>query len=113
MVCNKAKLRGFNARQNAHAERRERHWRSWGVQFDGKSFLYKDFLEVLKAQGGCCAICGIAVGEKGYADHDHETKQFRGVLCRECNQLLGFFEKAMSYLDRIQRYLKMEKHHVA
>jgi hypothetical protein len=27
--------------------------------------------------------------------------------------LLGFFEKAMSYLDRIQRYLKMEKHHVA
>ncbi len=50
------------------------------------------YLRMLKAQGGCCAICG---GEPGgrynifNVDHDHNTGEIRGLLCNNCNLLIG------------------------
>ena len=43
-------------------------------------------------QGRQCAICHVkAPNTKGtwFADHNHKTKKFRGVLCGECNSFLG------------------------
>ncbi len=56
--------------------------------------------QMREAQGGCCAICSRKMrtdnckamdGEQ--ADHDHETGTPRALLCRACNQALGFYEK--------------------
>ncbi len=58
-----------------------------------------------EAQGGC-AICGILEPADGWqVDHDHETGEVRGILCRPCNMGLGLFRddphslaQAISYL---------------
>ena len=60
-----------------------------------------EFDKLFKAQEGLCRIC--SKPKKLFVDHDHETKQIRGLLCSMCNTFLGFFEKyarqAYEYLD--------------
>ena len=64
-----------------------------------------------KKQGSKCGACGslehnhpYLQGENGWcADHDHETRQFRGVICWPCNMTLGFahdsVERVLGLLD--------------
>jgi len=66
-------------------------------------------------QGGRCAICGIQMttgrGPAGaHADHWHDGRGPRGVLCRQCNWVLGrvkddhaILVKAVAYLKRWER----------
>jgi hypothetical protein len=66
--------------------------------------------EMLKAQGGVCAICKKSERTKTNkgevralaVDHDHETGHVRGLLCGRCNRALGtvesFFPLARDYL---------------
>lgn len=69
--------------------------------------------EMLKAQGGVCAICGNpqkwgkTSRDNLCVDHDHETGAVRGLLCNGCNRAVGFFgddpvilARAISYLAR-------------
>jgi hypothetical protein len=49
--------------------------------------------EILREQGGDCAICGVdlhSLPSKDIClDHDHTTGHIRGVLCRNCNSMEG------------------------
>lgn len=68
-----------------------------------------DYDRLLAQQGGRCAICD---GDKPYGksfhvDHCHATGRVRGLLCKRCNNGLGFFDddrermaKAIGYLQR-------------
>lgn len=54
---------------------------------------------------GTCEICGETV--KRYWDHDHETGEHRGWLCRNCNVAIGMMKNdpmiacaAAEYLSR-------------
>ncbi|NCA22781.1 MAG: hypothetical protein EBS86_16815, partial [Crocinitomicaceae bacterium] len=54
-----------------------------------------------------CYICLCTFDNNAHIDHDHKTGKVRGLLCRECNLLLGFsrdnihlLEKAISYLQK-------------
>lgn len=53
----------------------------------------EDFNELLAHQGGQCAICSANEpgDEQWHIDHNHETGQIRGLLCRNCNIGIGFF----------------------
>lgn len=66
----------------------------------------------LAKQGGVCAICGglNESGRKLSVDHDHKTREFRGILCDNCNCGLGnlrddpeIIKKALEYLCRLQK----------
>lgn len=63
--------------------------------------------EMLRAQGGGCAICGrlprpdIAL----HVDHDHETGIVRGLTCFRCNNALGDFNDDPALLARASDYL--------
>lgn len=69
-----------------------------------------DYDMMLEIQGGVCAICGKTPEENKRrlcVDHDHETGQVRGILCTQCNSVLGFWKdnpetarQAMIYLRR-------------
>jgi hypothetical protein len=78
---------------------------------------HRDFLnkhrslyeEILKSQGGGCAICGRRPSEKRRLDLDHyhgEPMRLRGALCVICNRALKDFMnrewllKAAEYVDR-------------
>ena len=51
-----------------------------------------DYNDMFAAQNGCCKICGKHQQEFKKAlcvDHNHETGNVRGLLCNNCNTMLG------------------------
>lgn len=63
---------------------------------------------MLDAQVGVCKICGNKdrFGLALSIDHCHESMSVRGLLCSDCNMLLGFFEKgAMADKSAFAKYL--------
>ena len=71
----------------------------------------EEFDFVWEMQGEVCGICGVDTpGGKGgwHTDHDHDTGQFRGILCNKCNALVNerntqdILRKAIDYLDANQ-----------
>lgn len=64
-----------------------------------------EYDQLLTAQGGTCAICLRATGKarRLAVDHDHETGEVRGLLCKPCNRtILGHggevLQRAVAYL---------------
>lgn len=90
--------------RNAHLKRK---YGITGEQYD----------RMFEAQCGLCAICRCepqspARGHRPvfYVDHDHATKEVRGLLCHDCNTLLGnahdrpeILTAAISYLQRSEK----------
>jgi hypothetical protein len=76
----------------------------------------KDYDNIWAAQAGTCAICGATSGQPGkpgsllFVDHDHETREVRGLLCRDCNVGLGYFRDNPTNLARAAIYLKYGAH---
>jgi hypothetical protein len=75
----------------------------------------EEFLKAWDDQNGECAICkdtlpDLAIYEnrkRGYAiDHNHDTGEFRGILCTECNTLLGMSGDSPEILREAIRYLE-------
>lgn len=62
---------------------------------------------LLVAQGGVCAICKdpCALGRELAVDHNHKTKENRGLLCFNCNTGLGKFLDCPTILQRAMEYL--------
>ena len=65
--------------------------------------------QMILDQDGKCDICGneLDMGKYTHIDHDHKTGIVRGVLCRNCNLLLGYgkdnpdiIRAAANYLDK-------------
>jgi hypothetical protein len=54
----------------------------------------------------CCECCDREPKSGGlHLDHDHDTGEFRGWLCRSCNTGLGLLGDNMKALDRAAYYL--------
>jgi hypothetical protein len=53
---------------------------------------------------GMCAICREAPAV--HVDHDHRTKEVRGVLCFNCNRGLGYLDDDLVMLCRAADYLE-------
>lgn len=75
----------------------------------------EEFAERVAQQGGVCAVCGLPPdqsntrahwGGKLCVDHNHETGAVRGLLCNDCNLVVGYgktaatLRAAADYLDR-------------
>ncbi len=70
------------------------------------------FDALLAKQGGTCAICPQVFDHEAKTgpavicvDHNHDTNQVRGLLCRGCNVAVGFMEKDTSRAIRAVDYL--------
>ena len=72
-----------------------------------------DYKRMWRQQQGKCSICKVkfANESEGCVDHDHHTRQVRGLLCRQCNLGLGNFKDdprrmkaAATYIEERQRY---------
>lgn len=61
-----------------------------------------------------CEICGTEEpgGKWGVLslDHDHETGEFRGVLCAHCNMALGHVKDSPAILRAMIEYLELHAH---
>lgn len=67
----------------------------------------KDYFEMLEAQKGKCAICSKEpTKRKLFIDHNHQTKEVRGLLCHHCNAGLGHFLDNVFLLANAIQYLR-------
>lgn len=62
-------------------------------------------IEKYKKDHSCCEICG-KTNVTLCIDHDHETNEFRGILCQSCNRFLGWFDHNKK---EVEKYLKKKK----
>jgi hypothetical protein len=86
---------------------REIHLRSkFGLTAD-------EYERILEAQAGVCALCGCppTPGISLHVDHDHGTREIRGLLCMRCNNALGLFREDPDLLMRAARYVKADAKH--
>lgn len=117
IVCSKERQKTRWASRSPK-RRLEQHLKyKYGVTHD-------QFYTAWNSQDGKCAIClselpDLMVYEnrrRGYAiDHNHDTGEFRGILCLKCNSLLGMandspriLAKAIGYLESNGFYGKDE-----
>ena len=68
----------------------------YGVNAD----VYKERM----LSSACCEICSST--EELCYDHDHDTMEFRGVLCRGCNRSLGQLGDNLESINKVVKYLK-------
>lgn len=110
--CRKANLRFRERYKNVWGE--VNLWRKYGI--DERSYQ-----EMLAAQDGKCAICGMTPEERNgeffdagkvpaakrrlHVDHSHVTDQVRGLLCWACNIGLGKFRDDPQRLRAAADYL--------
>lgn len=76
-----------------------------------KLYLYgltqAQFNKMLSDQNGLCGICDVALTKANVnIDHIHGTKVVRGLLCTDCNLLLGKIEAKPTRLERIKEWLQ-------
>jgi len=82
--------------QNLAAQRR----RNFGLTL-------AQFEEMQIAQNGQCAICQKPPkGRDLDVDHDHNTGAIRGLLCRNCNLMLGKINDRVEVLEKAIQYLR-------
>jgi hypothetical protein len=67
----------------------------------------EDYDDLMKIQGGLCAICRrpCSSGRRLAVDHDHESDEIRGLLCTKCNMAVGFFDDDAEIVRNALRYL--------
>jgi len=73
----------------------------YGISLDQKRRMYD-------AQEGLCKLCGKPLPadfRKAHTDHDHNSKQIRGLIHFHCNKLVGFVEKNAELIGNIYIYL--------
>lgn len=63
--------------------------------------LYAKFFD---EQKGCCAICGES-NTTLVLDHNHETGEYRGLLCNLCNQGIGCLQDCPEILLSAYNYI--------
>lgn len=77
----------------------------YGLEWDEFDALHKKC-------SGVCQICHKPLSmsadetmETAYVDHNHETGEVRGILCRVCNVGLGHLQDSKILLNNAIRYL--------
>ena len=88
-------------KHNARLVRNTNYKRKFGITID-------DFDEILKKQGGACALCGKHEwnGKRISVDHDHNSGKVRGLLCNRCNTALGALGDTVESIEKVLQYLK-------
>jgi Recombination endonuclease VII len=96
------------AARREEARRHPRPLRPQGVR--GKIGL-EAVRSLHRLQSGRCALCLTAAPAFGHSDglhldHDHETGEVRGLICRTCNQALRALERSGgTWMLRVLAYL--------
>lgn len=77
---------------------RRQNLAKYGISLEEYTRLYNE----LK---GVCPICKLWFA-KLHVDHDHQTSQFRGLICCNCNLAIGHAKESIDSLRRMISYLE-------
>jgi len=97
-------------RKNMTEEQKERK-REWGFHhrhLRKYGLTSSAFSTLLRGQKNRCAICRhkFTMDKKPAVDHDHKTGKVRGLLCTNCNRVLGNAKDDVNVLFTAIQYLE-------
>lgn len=98
----------IRARMNAW-NRQNRTKRKHYALKENYGISLEQYNEMLKQQNDCCKICNEHKDSFDRAlavDHCHITNKVRGLLCKNCNMLLGKAKDKISILKSAIKYLE-------
>ncbi len=105
--CKTCKRKQYDKRKKNNKFATQMHFaKKLGISLDKLNIAFEN-------QNGCCAICKqpeTTTHQNGTLrnlaiDHDHETGEFRGLLCSKCNIALGGFKDDLNLLKSAVEYL--------
>lgn len=80
-------------------------WKEWHLSSQYNLSIDKVSM-MLEQQNYLCKICfSVLTMETKYVDHNHKTNQIRGLLCSNCNFLLGQAKESKEILINAVNYL--------
>jgi len=94
--------------REAHREEMDEYTRNWN-RLKQYGITIEEYNQLFENQNGCCAVCGKHQSEFKKAlcvDHNHETSEVRGLLCHNCNILLGMAKDNINILLDAVEYLR-------
>jgi len=120
---NRDRLRAYaRAYRAAHRQRMREVWKRWYVSKRRERIEYAHLWNVqkryglsrdeydtlVKRQNGLCAVCGKPPRSKFRlsVDHCHATGTVRGLLCSDCNLILGYAHDNPHVLRAAARYIE-------
>jgi 5-methylcytosine-specific restriction endonuclease McrA len=76
-----------------------------------------EYQSLFDLQNGKCAICNSPETDSTNGivhllavDHNHDTGEVRGLLCKKCNTAIGLLNHEQGLLDRAKQYLRSCTH---
>ena len=87
--------------KNKHKFKEQRLVKKYGISLN-------EYNDILTKQNNVCAICkkeNLPNSGSLAVDHDHKTREVRGLLCIMCNRGLGNFYDNIQYLSTAIEYL--------
>lgn len=113
----KSYMSEFNRKQwdnaeSQEAERKRKRLVNYNLTAEGFNALWLE-------QKGQCAICNVSLVPKGRSansavvDHNHDTGEVRGILCRPCNSGIGYLKDSPDILQNAADYLMLNGHYAS
>lgn len=96
-----------NARRAKHYEEHREEAR-WQAVFKKYGLTQQSWSKLFESQGSCCAVCRSESpnwGRGWLIDHCHTSGKIRGVVCTNCNLLIGHAQDNISILEATIKYL--------
>lgn len=87
-----------NKKQRDDPKRAKYRFKKYGI-------IESEYLLMLEDQNNLCLICKENL-VKPVIDHCHDTGKVRGVLCNNCNAILGFANDSIDILESAIKYLQ-------
>jgi hypothetical protein len=98
----RASARAYYHRNKEKCKTRHRVW----VLKARYGITPEHYQEMLDAQRGVCLICGQLPKRGFHVDHNHRTKEPRGLLCSACNTAIGLLQESPKRLRAAAIYLE-------
>jgi len=95
--------------QNVNREKLCRKGESKAVHLKAKyGITVQEYNDQLAFQKNKCAICEEALVDSFHTvvDHNHDTGEVRGILCRKCNTGIGMLKDSKEVLSKAIKYLE-------
>jgi hypothetical protein len=113
-TCARSWKREYYKKKGGNNEKEREHYREFRLK-QNFNMILEEYEEMFQKQKGLCAICGqpetyINKNAKQpiwlAVDHCHKTGIVRGLLCRNCNAMIGNAKDNTETLERGIAYLK-------
>lgn len=118
-LCQNEEFKEYYVKNKSFVNAKNQEWERTPKGKLAKRFYYikkmygltkDEWLALLEKQNNKCKICDTYSDDLGFfhTDHDHKTGKVRGLLCKNCNTVLGHAKDDITILKEAISYLKQQ-----